>query len=39
MKLLVTGDAGFIASRVKKKLQEQGYDVSGYDIVRGEDLL
>jgi len=39
MKILVTGDAGFIASRVKLALENKGYKVFGYDIVRGQDIL
>lgn len=39
MKVLLTGSAGFIGSRVKTKLEELGHDVEGYDIVDGQDLL
>lgn len=38
-KILVTGDKGFIATKVVKKLREMGHDVRGYDIVDGKDLL
>jgi len=39
MKILITGDAGFLASRVMDALFKAGYDVVGYDKVRGDDLL
>lgn len=38
-RILLTGDAGFIASKVKDRLREMGHDVIGFDIVRGQDLL
>lgn len=38
-KILLTGDQGFIASKVKQRLLELGHDVYGYDIVSGYDLL
>ncbi len=38
-RILLTGDRGFIASKVKQRLLEEGHDVFGYDIVAGQDLL
>ncbi len=38
-RILLTGDQGFIASKVKQRLLELGHDVIGYDIVNGQDLL
>lgn len=38
-RVLLTGDEGFIARKLKNKLRQQGHDVIGYDIVRGQDLL
>lgn len=39
MKVLITGDAGFIASRVKQTLLNEGHEIVGFDLARGEDLL
>ncbi len=39
MKILLTGDKGFIARKLKEKLIEKGHIVLGYDIVDGYDLL
>lgn len=38
-RILLTGDQGFIASKVKLRLRELGHDVFGYDVVSGQDLL
>lgn len=38
-KVLVTGGAGFIGSKVVKKLQDMGYEAYPYDIVNGDDLM
>jgi UDP-glucuronate 4-epimerase len=38
-RILVTGSRGFIATKVVAYLQERGFEVSGYDIVEGKDLL
>lgn len=38
-KILLTGDKGFIASKVAKQLSSEGYEVEGFDIVDGKDLL
>ena len=37
MKILITGDKGFIASKLKERLY--GHEIVGYDIVDGKDLL
>lgn len=39
MKCLVTGSAGFIASKVVIRLKELGHEIIGYDIVADQDLL
>jgi nucleoside-diphosphate-sugar epimerase len=39
MKILVTGDKGFIASKVVEKLKGLGHEIVGYDIVDGKDLM
>lgn len=38
-KILVTGDKGFIASKLVTRLQELGHEVMGYDLAQGKDLL
>lgn len=38
MNILVTGDAGFIGKHITNKLLELGHTVSGYDLMRGEDI-
>ena len=38
-KILVTGSAGFIGSKVKNKLISLGHVVFDYDIASGQDLL
>lgn len=38
-KILVTGDQGFIASKLVIRLKELGYEVIGYDLAQGKDLL
>lgn len=35
----VTGDQGFIGSKVRKALEDKGYKVLGFDKVMGDDLL
>ena len=37
--VLVTGASGFIGSHVANALEERGYTVIGYDIVKGNDIL
>ncbi len=39
MKILLTGSEGFIGSKVVSKLTEMGHKVTGFDIVKGQDLL
>ena len=39
MKILLTGDKGFIGVKLKERLASQGHRVFGYDIVDGYDLL
>lgn len=39
MKILITGDKGFIATKLKEALIVQGHEVVGYDVVDGLDLL
>ena len=39
MKILITGDKGFIATKLKEALIVKGHDVFGYDIVDRLDLL
>lgn len=39
LKILVTGHKGFIGNYLYKKLLELGYEVYGFDIVEGDDLL
>jgi len=39
MKVLITGDRGFIAQKVKERLITLGHTVVGYDIIDGNDLL
>lgn len=36
-KILITGDKGFIATKLKSRLAE--HEIVGYDLIRGEDLL
>lgn len=38
-KILVTGHKGFIASRLTARLVGMDYEVEGYDVVDGDDLL
>ena len=38
MKILVTGNSGFIGSHLKRHLEAQGHQVTGYDIVDGYDI-
>lgn len=39
MKILVTGEMGFIGSKVLEELRKKGHEVSGFDIVNNFDLL
>jgi UDP-glucose 4-epimerase len=39
MRVLVTGNKGFIGRRVEQRLIDAGYDVVGYDIAGGFDIL
>lgn len=39
MKILLTGDRGFIATKIKELLIEKGHEVIGYDICDGFNLL
>jgi UDP-glucose 4-epimerase len=38
LKILVTGDQGFVGNATKKLLVEQGHEVVGYDAMSGEDI-
>lgn len=38
MKILITGDRGFVGSETKRLLIEQGHEVIGYDIMDGRDI-
>lgn len=38
MKILITGDKGFIGSHLKKRLIDLNHEVQGYDLKRGEDI-
>jgi len=38
MKVLITGDCGFIGSETKKELEKNGDMVVGYDIMNGFDI-
>jgi nucleoside-diphosphate-sugar epimerase len=38
MRVLVTGNKGFIGRRVEQRLVDAGYDVVGYDIIDGFDI-
>lgn len=38
MKALVTGSDGFVAQHLIKALKEEGYEVFGFDIKKGNDL-
>jgi len=39
MRVLVTGNKGFIGRRVEQRLIDAGCDVVGYDITDGYDIL
>ena len=39
MRILITGDAGFIGTHLRGELKRAGHDVAGIDLVRGHDLL
>ena len=38
MKILITGNLGFIGTATQKMLEEMGYDVIGYDVLEGKDI-
>ncbi|SDB36908.1 NAD-dependent epimerase/dehydratase family protein [Bauldia litoralis] len=38
MKILITGDKGFVASKLKQRLARDGYAIEGFDRVDGKDL-
>ena len=37
MKILITGDAGFVGRAFRKKFESQGHEIVGFDIVNGTD--
>jgi nucleoside-diphosphate-sugar epimerase len=37
MKILITGDAGFVGRAFRKKFESQGHQIVGVDIVNGKD--
>lgn len=39
VKVLVTGDKGYIGSNLVPFLEEKGFEVVGYDLVDGKDIL
>lgn len=39
MKVLLTGDAGYVGAPVALHLLEEGHEVVGFDVARGQDLL
>jgi nucleoside-diphosphate-sugar epimerase len=39
MRVLVTGNKGFIGRKVEQRLIDAGYEITGYDIVEGYDIL
>jgi UDP-glucose 4-epimerase len=39
MKILVTGNAGMIGVAVEKVLRDNGYEIVGFDIKNGQDIL
>lgn len=38
MKILITGDKGFVGSATRKALEAKGHEVVGYDIMDGYDI-
>lgn len=38
MKILITGNRGFVGSETQKLLEQQGYEVIGYDLMDGWDV-
>jgi nucleoside-diphosphate-sugar epimerase len=38
MKILITGDRGFVGTETKKLLEGEGHEVIGYDILDGFDI-
>jgi nucleoside-diphosphate-sugar epimerase len=39
MKILLTGDLGFIGGNLRPYLEKQDYEISGLDLKRGQDIL
>ena len=39
MKVLITGNKGFVGAATERYLKEQGVEVIGYDIMDGFDLM
>lgn len=39
MRILVTGDKGFIGKKITEKLNSNGYNAAGYDLSDGYDIL
>lgn len=38
MKILITGDKGFVGTETRKLLEEKGHEVLGYDLMDGYDI-
>lgn len=38
MRILITGDKGFVGTETRKLLEEKGHEVIGYDIMDGHDI-
>ena len=38
MKIVVTGSKGFLASHLIKRLEKDGHEVIGWDIINGQDV-
>lgn len=38
MKILITGDQGFVGTETKKLLQAKGHQIVGYDLMSGRDI-
>lgn len=39
MKVLITGNRGFVGTETQKLLEENGHEVVGYDLMDGRDIL